>query len=526
MTEEIIRNIISQGEGKTVEFKSSRTALPSNFFETVCAFLNRGGGTILLGVNKDGSIIGVDENASEKIVNEIVTTSNNSNKLNPPFLLFPGKIHLKEGLVIYIRVPKSSQVHKCDGKIFDRSEDGDFVLTNNQQISELYIRKSTHYTEGKIYPEVKFDDFNKALFPKVRNLLASRSPSHPWLSLSNEEIIKISGLKKKDYSTGKEGYTLAAILLLGKDEVIQDILPHYKIETLVRIKNVERYDDRLQVATNLIDAYDLIMKFIEKHIPDKFFMEADLRVDSREKIFREVVSNLIIHREYTNAQVATICIFKDRVELKNANKPYYHGKINPHNFSAIPKNPLISKFFLQLGRVEEIGSGILNVHKYLKFYSPGKEAEFIDDDVFTTIIPLPTAHEIIYEITEYQTIGDILTKIEEHKIEIGNLSDAVLDAVSDAVNDAVNVAISDTINVTVSDAVKNRLKEEINHMIFNDGISLQTLKEKYKIERATAQRDMALLKECGFIEFRGAPKTGKYVITKKIKELKIKMRGV
>jgi hypothetical protein len=34
---------------------------------------------------------------------------------------------------------------------------------------------------------------------------------------------------------------------------------------------------------------------------------------------------------------------------------------------------------------------------------------------------------------------------------------------------------------------------------------------------------MALLKKLGFVEFKGAPKTGHYVITDKIKQMKIKL---
>jgi ATP-dependent DNA helicase RecG len=46
-----IQKILTQGEGLTVEFKLAKSELPSSLFETVCAFLNRSGGTILLGVS-------------------------------------------------------------------------------------------------------------------------------------------------------------------------------------------------------------------------------------------------------------------------------------------------------------------------------------------------------------------------------------------------------------------------------------------------------------------------------------------
>lgn len=41
-----------------------------------------------------------------------------------------------------------------------------------------------------------------------------------------------------------------------------------------------------------------------------------------------------------------------------------------------------------MGRVEELGSGIINITKYLKEYVPGVQPEFIEDDIFKTIIPL------------------------------------------------------------------------------------------------------------------------------------------
>jgi predicted HTH transcriptional regulator len=38
------------------------------------------------------------------------------------------------------------------------------------------------------------------------------------------------------------------------------------------------------------------------------------------------------------------------VETENANNPHGEGPIDPANFVPFPKNPLIAKFFIQLGR--------------------------------------------------------------------------------------------------------------------------------------------------------------------------------
>lgn len=294
--------------------------------------------------------------------------SNNPQKLDPPFILFPQTYAIDGKTIIHIQVPASSQLHKTANVVFDRSNDGDFRVTAAHQIAEIYNRKRSFYTEGIIYPALKFEDFKADLFPKVRNLISSNNPNHPWLALDNQQLLEMAGLWRRDFQSGQEGYTLAAALLLGKDEVIQQILTHYKIDALVRIHNTDRYDDREYIRTNLIEAYEQLMAFVAKHLPDKFYMEGDQRVSLRTKIFREIVANLIVHREYTNAQLCTFIIYNDRIETANANNPHGEGTIDPKNFAPFPKNPAIAKFFIQLGRVDELGSGVLNVNRLIKEY--------------------------------------------------------------------------------------------------------------------------------------------------------------
>ena len=67
MNSEQIRKLIEQGEGVDIEFKTCRTELNRNVYETVCAFLNRHGGTVLLGVTDAGEISGVDPDKTEQI---------------------------------------------------------------------------------------------------------------------------------------------------------------------------------------------------------------------------------------------------------------------------------------------------------------------------------------------------------------------------------------------------------------------------------------------------------------------------
>jgi len=72
-----------------------------------------------------------------------------------------------------------------------------------------------------------------------------------------------------DHETGKEGLTLAAILLFGNSHAITTALPAYRIDLLCRVNNTELYDDRELLSCNLLKAYPIMMAFIKKHLPEQ-----------------------------------------------------------------------------------------------------------------------------------------------------------------------------------------------------------------------------------------------------------------
>ena len=385
-----LEHILSMGEGIRVEYKEAKRSLPTSLFETICAMLNRDGGDILLGVDDQGNVLGIDPLSIEKMKSDMVNLSNNPQKLDPPFILFPVE-HVRNGKKnLHISVPASSQVHKTNGVVFDRSNDGDFRVTQPHRIAEISNRKRTTYTENIIYSATNLDDLRLDMLPRLRNLMLTRGPNHPWRELDNEQLLLKAGLFRKDQETGKEGYTLAAILLLGKDETIKSALPHYKIDALVRKVQMDHYDDRERIDCNLIEAYDRLMAFIAKHLSDPFYLEGDARISLRDKIFREVIANFLVHREYMNAYPARLIIYKDRVETTNASNYRIEGVLDPEKVVPFSKNPVIAKFFAQLSWVEEIGSGMMNIGKYLPHYTPGGVPEYRDGSVFTTTIPLAT----------------------------------------------------------------------------------------------------------------------------------------
>lgn len=126
--------------------------------------------------------------------------------------------------------------------------------------------------------------------------------------------------------------------------------------------------------------------FICRHVDDKFYLEGTQRVSIRSIIAREIVSNILMHREYTSPYPAKVIVEKGRILTENANKTYHYGRILDTT-SPYPKNPLIARFFNNIGRADELGSDVRNLYKYTKIYSDSEPVLF-EDDVFKVEVPL------------------------------------------------------------------------------------------------------------------------------------------
>ena len=71
-----VEKLVRKGESEVLEFKTS-TANVKSAFETICAFLNAKGGTVLIGINNNGRIIGqtVTDQTNLEISNLVSTFS-------------------------------------------------------------------------------------------------------------------------------------------------------------------------------------------------------------------------------------------------------------------------------------------------------------------------------------------------------------------------------------------------------------------------------------------------------------------
>ena len=92
------------------------------------------------------------------------------------------------------------------------------------------------------------------------------------------------------------------------DSTIMSVLPQHKTDAIFRVFNTDRYDDRDVVITNLIESYDRLMTFDKKHLNDTFHLDGIQSISARDRILREIISNLLMHRDFSSGYVAKLII--------------------------------------------------------------------------------------------------------------------------------------------------------------------------------------------------------------------------
>ena len=424
---ETLQSILTIGETIAVEFKRCGNGIDSDTYETVCSFLNRFGGDIFLGVLNDGTVVGVPEKAAPDMVKNFIKVVSNPLLFSPTVYLIPKIIKYDEKrTIIHVHIPPSAEVHSYKKVIYDRVDDADVKVTATGAIAQMYIRKQNIFTEKKIYPYAKMEDLRLDLLPKIRIMAQNHAGGqHPWTAMNDQDLLKSAGLYGRDIATGEEGYNLAAIMLLGKDDVILNVAPAYVTDALVRKVNVDRYDDREIIKTNLIESYDRLLEFGRKHLPDKFFLEDTVNKSLRNTIVREMVSNTLMHREFSSSYTAKFVIEKERMYVENANRAANDGCITVDNLEPNPKNPIIAAFFRNIGYADQLDSGVRNLFKYSKYYS-GQEPKFIEGDIFRIIVPLNDTYSFDFGQNRHlnnlnQSNQSDQTKLSEDEITLLNL---------------------------------------------------------------------------------------------------------
>ena len=382
---------INIGEDQDIEFKSADGGLPNNVWETVSAFANTDGGYIVLGVSEGKGkfdISGVRN--PDGLLKNFWNNHNNSQKLSTPICSNPDVQISKVGTrnLVIIKVPRATRSQRPvyinnnpTTGTYKRNFEGDYGCTI-EEVRQMLRDASDEPQDIKILEGFNLTDLDLETLKSFRQRFSSREPDHPWLALNDQSLLIQLGGWRRDRLTGKEGLTLAGLLMFGRERSIADTLPNYQLDYPERLSNdpETRWTYRLTLdgkwEPNLFNFYYRVYGRLVNDINVPFQLDKDAvrRGETHvHEALREALVNTLIHADHLSTRplivtkYTNVFLFSNPGRLRISIQQLYDGGISD------PRNPNLQKMFQMLGLGEKAGSGfgkILRAWKEQQWFIP------------------------------------------------------------------------------------------------------------------------------------------------------------
>ena len=185
-----------------------------------------------MGVLNDGTIVGVNPDRAETLKVNIINCINNKELFLPCPYFTPQIMEVEGKTVINLNVPCGEYVYRYKDRYWDRNGDADIDVTNQPELLlSLFERKNPHLFEERVVKGLSLEHLDHDTFQYCRNVLASKKPGHPWLQMTDEQILLSTHLASKGVSD-ELLLKYAALILFGKEEALEDFMPRYRFEAL------------------------------------------------------------------------------------------------------------------------------------------------------------------------------------------------------------------------------------------------------------------------------------------------------
>lgn len=355
-----IDKLVQSGEGETIEFKAQWT---ESVLETAAAFANTRGGTLLVGVDDEGCVVGLD--LSESVLRTFSNRLADSLRVQPS--LETRTVDDEQILVIEIassRIPVSYR-----GRYYKRVGNTTREIAP-EALGRLFIEK-WGVTWDSVTGDYSLDEIDA---DTVRQFIRLSRPRLPYVA--EDEPIE-SLLHKLDLLVeGK--LTRGAILLFGKEPqrhflMTQVHMGRFKTATTI-------VDDKL-IRGNLFRQLEQVMQLFRQYLQVRYEIPGEMGQASsplealqRREIWdyplealREATINALIHRDYFDPhREVTIRVYDDRVYVWSPGElppgiTVEDLKKSPHDSSL--RNPLLAQVFYFAGWIERWGSGTTRILK-------------------------------------------------------------------------------------------------------------------------------------------------------------------
>ena len=353
--------LLAHGEGETVEFKET-TGQRVDACETLCAFLNKDGGTVVFGVTRKGRLTGQ------------LIADTTKRDLFEAFQKFEPAADIE---VSYVPIDDTHTAIVChvdggnrkpyiyDGKPHKRVQSSTTVMSQEEYERMLLARGGFRSEwEDQPNPELSLDDLDL-------DVIRDTARKAVRVGRLDESVDTENAASLLDhFKLRKNGSLLnGAAVLFGKADRID--YPQLEIK-MGWFKGTDQrvFLDNSHVQGNVFKMMDAAMAFCFKHLNLAAWTSGKIERDEELEIpadaLREALVNAFAHRSYENrSQTIYLAIYDDRVEIKNPGK--FPSDFNlarlysPPIQHSEPRNEKIARVLYLRKSIETWGRGLTRI---------------------------------------------------------------------------------------------------------------------------------------------------------------------
>lgn len=442
-------------------YESEVLELKEKYTDVICreivSFLNADGGTLIIGVKDDGSVVGViNIDETMRKISDVITTQIEP---NPQDEIRSELKFENEKTLIFVNISKGSKNIYCQKK-YGLSSAGCTIRvgTTCREMTpeQIKIRYEMNFIDTE-YMLKKKSGYADLSFRNLKIYYTERG-----YHLDNASFEANLNLKNTDGD-----YNLLAELLSDRNNI-----PFI----FVKFQGT----DKSAISERNDYGYGCLLTTYEKiksRLQAENICVSDTTVRPREDIYlfdfdcvNEAVLNALVHNDWTITE-PQISMFSDRIEILShgglprgmSEKQFYEG-------ISKPRNATLMRIFLTMGLTEHTGHGIPTIiSKY------GKDVFEIDDNYIRCVIPFEQS-----VMSEYSK----------------------------------NVGINVGINVGLNDRLTKTEKAILTYLIENNDYTADELASRIHVTRRTIERSISGLQKKGKIERIGSKRNGKWSVIK------------
>ena len=360
-------------ESLTLDYKREYT---DDIKRTIIAFANTNGGDVLIGVEDDGTVVGVAD--TDDVMLRITNASRDS--IRPDITLFMScevrAVEDKRIVAVHVQKGTASPYYLAAKGI---RPEGVFVRQGASTVP------ATSSAILKMIRETCGDDFESS-----RTITQELTFSYAEKYFEQEQLLFGYAQKRTLGLIGEDN----AYTNLG--QMLSDQCAH-TIKAAVfqgSVKTVFR--DRAEFSGSLLSQLEEAFRFIDRYNRTRAETVGLKRVDLRDypvEAVREALLNAVVHREYAYSGSTLISLFDDRLEILTLG-----GLAKGISESdvmmgvSVLRNKKLAEIFYRLHLIEAYGTGMPKIHNCYLEYKKQPKIE-ITENAFKITLPNVNAEE-------------------------------------------------------------------------------------------------------------------------------------